>query len=610
MKNMSKQIIISKDGVDSNIDDFQFDWEYIAKGGPKSKSYVQLISAVYYDSNDNKTPRNFQKGERKQSGLVLARLGLQIFENEIDNLTVESRRSLKTDGTGNNMGLWSSKEELFERWGNGANSGTKPSSEYAADKFMGNTYQTRNNDRYYFYNAGLYDSMVMVQDLLNRFETGTGYFKIIVKQQGDPINEAKHAIENDSKSVIFTENSLVEKVLSSSNVILRGAPGTGKTFLAQQAAAQIVSNGRVENYSELNSEERNRIDFVQFHPSYDYTDFVEGLRPVKNDTSEISFKLKSGVFKRFCDAAKSDVTIGEHTLNLEDFYDYLKNLKGNQFKNYKSQFEKLLGKTEYTGRIAGGFPTYGSLEDIILNSEEIKKIDKERKFSQYLITPVNYLLDYYKNITEERLLDNSKTKKYVFIIDEINRGEISKIFGELFFSIDPGYRGKSGAVKTQYSNLHEEGGEDFYVPENVYIIGTMNDIDRSLDSFDFAMRRRFRFIAITSEDSMKMFDNVFNKENQPLFSEMEIEEVIIRMKAINDYISSDQVPTLNENYHIGASYFLKLPELEFDYEVLWDDFLEPVLYDYLRGSYNSENILLNIKQRYENLSQYENFKNY
>ena len=89
-------------------------------------------------------------------------------------------------------------------------------------------------------------------------------------------------------------------------------------------------------------------------------------------------------------------------------------------------------------------------------------------------------------------------KKFVFIIDEINRGEISKIFGGTFFSVDPGYRGQKGSVSTQYANLHEND-EKFYIPENVYIIGTMNDIDRSVDTFDFAMRRRFRFVEVTAE---------------------------------------------------------------------------------------------------------------
>ena len=82
-------------------------------------------------------------------------------------------------------------------------------------------------------------------------------------------------------------------------------------------------------------------------------------------------------------------------------------------------------------------------------------------------------------------------------------GEISKIFGELFFAIDPGYRGKSGEISTQYSNLHSDPDEKFFIPENVYIIGTMNDIDRSVDSFDFAMRRRFLIKDIKAEDTQK-----------------------------------------------------------------------------------------------------------
>ena len=98
-------------------------------------------------------------------------------------------------------------------------------------------------------------------------------------------------------------------------------------------------------------------------------------------------------------------------------------------------------------------------------------------------------------------------KKYIFIIDEINRGEISKIFGELFFAIDPGYRGRAGEISTQYANLHADPDEKFYIPENVYIIGTMNDIDRSVDSFDFAMRRRFRFVELRADERLEMLTN-------------------------------------------------------------------------------------------------------
>ena len=162
-------------------------------------------------------------------------------------------------------------------------------------------------------------------------------------------------------------------------------------------------------------------------------------------------------------------------------------------------------------------------------------------------------------------------KKYIFIIDEINRGEISKIFGELFFAIDPGYRGKAGEISTQYSNMHSDPDEKFYIPENVYIIGTMNDIDRSVDSFDFAMRRRFRFVEIRADDRLEMLASLENEELKA--------EAIRRMTALNEEIGKN--PDLNENYQIGASYFLKLKTLDFDQ--LWTDCLRPLLQEYTHG---------------------------
>ena len=180
----------------------------------------------------------------------------------------------------------------------------------------------------------------------------------------------------------------------------------------------------------------------------------------------------------------------------------------------------------------------------------------------------------------------AELKKYIFIIDEINRGEISKIFGELFFSIDPGYRGKAGEISTQYSNLHSDPDEKFYIPENVYIIGTMNDIDRSVDSFDFAMRRRFRFIEIRADERLEMLASLEDEELEA--------EAIRRMNALNEEIV--KVEDLNENYQIGASYFLKLKTIDFDR--LWTDYLKPLLQEYIRGMYNEKEIMNSFAKAY------------
>ena len=153
------------------------------------------------------------------------------------------------------------------------------------------------------------------------------------------------------------------------------------------------------------------------------------------------------------------------------------------------------------------------------------------------------------NKTEKK----DEAPKYVFVIDEINRGDLSKIFGELFFSIDPGYRGKKGKVKTQYSNLwkaEKYGDSDFFfVPDNVYLIGTMNDIDRSVESMDFAMRRRFAFKEVRVEDRMEMIEEC--TKLAPFFTE--IKE---RMNNLNYAILTIQ--GLSTAYQIGAAYFLKL----------------------------------------------------
>lgn len=141
-----------------------------------------------------------------------------------------------------------------------------------------------------------------------------------------------------------------------------------------------------------------------------------------------------------------------------------------------------------------------------------------------------------------------------------------------------------GEVATQYANLHENPDEKFSIPDNVYIIGTMNDIDRSVDTFDFAMRRRFRFIEIRAEDRLEMLESLGEELKK---------ESIKRMESLNTAIS--EVAELNENYYIGASYFLKIKKISFDQ--LWTDYLSPLLQDYIRGIYDEERILKNLRKR-------------
>lgn len=357
----------------------------------------------------------------------------------------------------------------------------------------------------------------------------------------------------------------VDLLLKSKNLIFRGAPGTGKTYLARQIAAQMIGC-QPDDLSDS-----PQFEFVQFHPNYDYSDFVEGLRPINVD-GNIGFKLQDGIFKAFCEKAKQSMP------SLEGYQAYLEDAKvsSTKIKQYVDHLQFLLGLKEYTGKkIQGGMITFETLSDIIKYSDKVRNFDKENNFHNYFLTALNYLEKYHSEVS---------SKKFIFLIDEINRGDMAKIFGELFFSLDPSYRGKAGAISTQYANMHDTD-EPFYIPENVYIIGTMNDIDRSVDSFDFAMRRRFRFLEIKAEQQLDMLDELGDKA----------EEAKSRLSRLNQAISD--LEGLDSNYHIGPAYFLKLKDV--DYAELWSDFIAPLLQEYLRGHYQAEEELEQLKVAFE-----------
>ena len=449
------------------------------------------------------------------------------------------------------------------------------------------------------------------------------------------------------------------------NLILTGAPGTGKTYLAKQIAQQMIFGEVKEKMTEEEEKQFNeQCGFVQFHPSYDYTDFVEGLRP-KNDNGNVGFERKDGVFKEFCKKAllRSDsndtslfngindnpkvwkvslsgtgdneirtyckenncIRIGwEEYGNVEDFSEYdfkesevAKNFRSKELavgeKILKSfQNEMVIGdivvscysekETDAIGIITGD---YEYIEDLANNYPRCRKVRWIWKGEPIDIMELNnkkkltlstiYKLDIdpisIKDFITKKggyIESKKENRKYIFIIDEINRGEISKIFGELFFSIDPGYRGKKGKVQTQYQNMIEEGDvfkDGFYVPENVYIIGTMNDIDRSVESMDFAFRRRFAFVEVKANENTGML-NGKAWEN----------DAIKRMNSLNAEI--EKIEGLSSAYHIGASYFLKLDKYNGDFGQLWEYHLDGLLREYLRGTQGVDENMKKLKNAY------------
>lgn len=591
------ELSVTADGVEST--DERFTMDNLSLG-----DNYKPLDVYFKKANGDVIKRSYCKGERRNSNQTMPCIACQIFEKQLASLSVEDKESFPickyNPDSDLICGIYSSVDEFKKH---------RNTIEYL-------TYGYDNGRQFVIYCWNIFSTIIFVQECLKRFGEPGDQFILTYREKDEKETEAAETEAAAQEELVQQfkgyRNPFSSMLIVSKNLIFRGAPGTGKSYLAKEIATDIISNGYFDDYTMLTDEQKKQVEFVQFHPSYDYSDFVEGLRPTVNDDGTMGFELQDGIFKKFVararknyeDSQKSEETIVKELSvqeSMTDFFssielgvDSFKTINGNEF-TITSVDDK---------HITISIPGNATVNKLTLNLDEIRKmLESGQKFDKikdittffgksFATQAYSYDFAIYKAIRAKKSAASKakakqeELKKYIFIIDEINRGEISKIFGELFFAIDPGYRGKAGEISTQYSNLHTDPDEKFYIPENVYIIGTMNDIDRSVDSFDFAMRRRFRFVELRADERLEMLASLENEELEA--------EAIRRMAALNKEIAN--VEDLNENYQIGASYFLKLKTLDFDQ--LWTDYLQPLLQEYIQGMYDEEGLMNRFAKAY------------
>ena len=452
MNNQEKfQLVISADGVTST--DKRFTMDNLGLG-----DNYKPLGAIFRNANGEEIKRKLNKGERRVSCQTLPRIACQIFEKELASLSVEEKEAFPICRYAPNMelirGIYSGVDE-FRRHRN--------TIEYVVYKYDAGR-------QFVFYCWNLFSTVIFAQECLKRFGRPGEQFVLTYREKNEKeMNEKKESVP-EAEPVQNTSgynNPYSSMLLESKNLIFRGAPGTGKSYLAKEIAADIVSDGYYDDCKSLTDEQRQQVEFVQFHPSYDYSDFVEGLRPCINDDVSMGFELQDGIFKQFVNHARKNYEnslkskeIIEKEVSVQDammdFFsaiefgkDTFKTVSGNEF-TITSVDERYINLS---------IPGNAMVNTLSLNVSEIQQmLEADIKFSKvkditaffgkkFATQQYSYNFALYNEILKKigkrkKVVQQEELKKYVFIIDEINRGEISKIFGELFFAIDPGYRGR------------------------------------------------------------------------------------------------------------------------------------------------------------------------
>ena len=375
------------------------------------------------------------------------------------------------------------------------------------------------------------------------------------------------------------------------NQILYGPPGTGKTHNAINHALAIV-NGREVN--DLIAEQKadpakrtaakkqfddlvakGQIQFVTFHQSYSYEDFVEGIKSVINAEGQVEYKIEDGIFKRICHEAGKRAA---PSLSFEDAYD----LFVEEVESQGGQFElkTIVQKKPFNVKMSSlanckAIPKTKDATEMTITKSNLKAYIENgviKDWKPYTTTIGEYIRDKY--ISKSKTVDNSD-KNYVLIIDEINRGNISKIFGELITLIEKSKRlGETEALKVKLTYSGTESQGDFGVPNNLFILGTMNSADKSIALVDTALRRRFEFIEYAADQTL-LSNNVEGINLQEL------------LRTINSRIEI----LLDKDHKIGHAYLINVESKNQLCEAFRNRII-PLLEEYFFGDYEKIQLVL------------------
>jgi hypothetical protein len=343
------------------------------------------------------------------------------------------------------------------------------------------------------------------------------------------------------------------------NQILYGPPGTGKTYNTVLEAAKIVTGNETISYDEalkvFNENLNNQIEFITFHQNYSYEDFIQGLRPDTENGKDLSFEKKDGVFKRIADKAYQNLILSdskpEEYNKLNAFIASLERLKekvndneDHIFINDTAYFVDVEEDAfRYTGKnwtlgekgFTGFRMKYSDLIEIfkanVQTRQDIKKLNNisglAKQHASYFIKAYQIILS---DLKEFEVNEKIERKNYVIIIDEINRANISRVFGELITLIEEDKR-SHGKIPMRVTL---PSGDSFIVPSNLYIIGTMNTADKSISLLDIALRRRFEFV--------------------PMYPNTQIEGV--NSPTVLETINAEIIKRKGHDFTIGHAYFM------------------------------------------------------